>query len=234
MINRLKAIQAHQDLGLINIVLTELSKKLATAPAYQHDREKLQECIKSISQAAEQLDEAIKFDFSVLKESAVDGGITTLSKFLGETTLDEIQQELLQRFPDIRAAKTMASATVKDLLLELEERGGSFAVIAEASLLVLKKSEDYNKDSLDADGTDSSKRDVYFPFGTLSYVQMIHVKAQRMVSLSENLLAGKKVNFEGIDDSALDMINYCSFLVEHSRRVQYQEAVKTVIAEGKK
>lgn len=113
--------------------------------------------------------------------------------------------------------KFLNEASIKDLLQELLSRGGSFAVLAEAGLLVQRKSEDYNSNALSGVG-DSPKRDVYFPFGTPSYVQMVHTKAQRMVALTYNIMKGQQPNFEGLADTALDSINYCSFLVERLRR----------------
>lgn len=112
---------------------------------------------------------------------------------------------------------TLASATVRDLLNELATRGGTFAAVAEAQLLVLRKSEDYNGDALST-AEASRVRDVYFPFGAASYVHMIHIKSQRLVQLTKNDLDGKAPNFEGARDSALDLINYASFFVERLNR----------------
>jgi hypothetical protein len=120
--------------------------------------------------------------------------------------------------PKATPKRLMHEASVKDLLLELESRGGTFAQVAKAQLLVLKKSEDYNRDALDKDGTDSSKRDVYFPFGSTSHAQMIHVKSQRINSLVDAELKGRPVNHEGLKDTALDLINYASFLAEWLER----------------
>ena len=109
-------------------------------------------------------------------------------------------------------------ATVLQLLEELHSRGGSFSFIAEACQLVLKKSEDYNRDALEKGGTDSAKRDVYFPFYHFSYAQMIHTKAQRLNSLVLRLAEGKAPNFESTEDTLKDLINYASFYGERLQR----------------
>lgn len=101
------------------------------------------------------------------------------------------------------------------LLTELANRGGTFKAVAQAQLLVLRKSADYNhgKDPATVD------RDVYFPFGAMSYAQMIHTKAQRLNSLVLKAAdSGGAPNFESIRDTLLDVINYSSFWIERLDR----------------
>jgi hypothetical protein len=107
------------------------------------------------------------------------------------------------------------------LLQELARRGGTFKAVAEAQLLVLKKSADYNQAGMKgqtAEDAAKADRDVYFPFGGASYAQMIHVKAQRLNSLVLGEYQGKGPNFEGIRDTLLDVINYASFWAERIDR----------------
>lgn len=47
----------------------------------------------------------------------------------------------------------------------------------------------------------------YFPFGHLSYVQMIHLKSQRLLSQVEK----ESVNPEVVLDTVFDLINYTLF-----------------------
>jgi hypothetical protein len=54
----------------------------------------------------------------------------------------------------------------------------------------------------------------YFPFGHQSYVQMIFLKALRLVSLVEVTRTGGRVNFEGTEDTVLDLLNYAVFYGE--------------------
>jgi hypothetical protein len=97
---------------------------------------------------------------------------------------------------------------------ELLRRGGLDAAYAEGALLAAEKSKDYNGDR---------SRDEYFPFGALSYAQMLHVKTLRVVSLARKQLAGGVPTFEGIADSILDLMNYAAFGVERMRREEKGE-----------
>lgn len=109
----------------------------------------------------------------------------------------------------IDPATVLMEASTEELLQELVSRGGHPGAIAKAVLLCVKKSQDYNH------GKNSNPHDVdrseYFPFGAASYAQMIHTKAQRFNSLVQKQLDGGESNFEGLDDTALDIINYAGF-----------------------
>jgi hypothetical protein len=79
------------------------------------------------------------------------------------------------------------------------------AAIAPAMDIVVKKHEDYNSGGVALRS--------YFPFGSMSYIQMLNVKTQRLVSLT---LAGRDEldsgpNFESIEDTVYDLINYAVF-----------------------
>ena len=97
-----------------------------------------------------------------------------------------------------------------ELLEELKSRGGHPGALAEAALLCIKKSQDYNQNSSNMD-PHRVDRSSYFPFGTVSYAQMIHTKAQRFNSLVLKEMHGQDANFEGLRDTALDIINYAGF-----------------------
>lgn len=105
----------------------------------------------------------------------------------------------------------LAAASLEDLLYELSLRGtdSPAAQLGIAGLLYLKKSADYNSDSKHYTLSN------YFPFGTASYAQMIHTKSMRILSVAEKELNQKTANFESLQDSALDMINYAMFLADH-------------------
>jgi hypothetical protein len=75
-------------------------------------------------------------------------------------------------------------------------------LINPAIVIVAKKGEDYNS---------AVTLEQYFPFGDHSYVQMIHLKALRLVSLAEK----SQINFEGKQDTVLDLINYCVFYLDY-------------------
>lgn len=71
-------------------------------------------------------------------------------------------------------------------------------ILLEASNLSAAKSQDY--------GDPSPSHRSYFPFGHTSYLQMLHLKLQRLVAL-----AGSPAHFESRHDTILDLINYASF-----------------------
>lgn len=79
-------------------------------------------------------------------------------------------------------------------------------VFKEVTKIAIKKSEDYNN----GNGQPTSRAQ-YFPFGLLSYAQMLHTKSQRLNSLAQQ---DKIPNNESIRDTLLDMINYATFAVE--------------------
>jgi len=74
-----------------------------------------------------------------------------------------------------------------------------FPLFKKAMDICAKKGEDYNAGSVQFED--------YFPFGHKSYVQMLHLKALRLVSLVEKTEAP---NFEGIEDTVLDMVVYAN------------------------
>lgn len=76
-------------------------------------------------------------------------------------------------------------------------------IINPAMELVVKKHQDYGNDLL---GLKS-----YFPFGAKSYVQMIHVKTQRLVSLTKS---ERTPNYESMRDTVHDLINYSVFMLQ--------------------
>ncbi|MBO7696211.1 MAG: DUF1599 domain-containing protein [Methanobrevibacter sp.] len=79
-------------------------------------------------------------------------------------------------------------------------------VFREVTEIAIKKSQDYNN------GQDiPESRAIYFPFGLISYAQMIHTKSQRLNSLAKQT---KSPNNESIRDTLLDLINYACFAVE--------------------
>lgn len=89
----------------------------------------------------------------------------------------------------------------------LEDGQGDLAVLLGCWILSNKKAQDYQGGGV--------SRDAYFPFGLKSYVQMLVVKTNRLVSLAEQADAPKH---ESVADSAKDIINYAAFLVERLER----------------
>lgn len=71
-------------------------------------------------------------------------------------------------------------------------------ILHEAAELKQRKSEDYQ-------GGSWSEED-YFPFGHQSYMHMIHTKYLRM----RNIMEADSTNFESLDDTLIDMVNYAA------------------------
>ena len=90
------------------------------------------------------------------------------------------------------------------------DRARYLELINPAIVLVLKKHEDYNK---------GMKLEDYFPFGDASYVQMLHVKQCRLLSLVSTDTAE---NFESRKDTVLDLINYAVFYLDYLEKSNEQ------------
>ena len=58
----------------------------------------------------------------------------------------------------------------------------------------------------------------YFPFGAVSYVQMLHVKTKRLVTLVQE--KDETPNFESIEDTVKDLTNYCIFFLDYLARTK--------------
>jgi len=110
----------------------------------------------------------------------------------------------------LNPATKLSECSTTELLEELQSRGGHPGALAEAALLCIKKSQDYNQGSGDMD-PHKIDRSSYFPFGAVSYAQMLHTKSLRFNSLVLKEMGGQGANFEGLRDTALDIINYAGF-----------------------
>lgn len=86
--------------------------------------------------------------------------------------------------------------------------------VAPVRELIAKKGQDYNTGVQLAD---------YFPFGRVSYVQMIHMKSTRLRSLIEGR---KEPNFDSIKDTLQDLLAYTVFMLEHESPSKYCEPQK--------
>lgn len=72
--------------------------------------------------------------------------------------------------------------------------------------LRIAKGEDYNNVP--------GGRDAYFPFGHASYVHMLQTKTLRLQSLVRAIDDGRTPNFEGLVDTARDLVNYGTYYAE--------------------
>jgi len=110
--------------------------------------------------------------------------------------------------------RPLETIDTESMLLEIYHRRGHPGAVAKAVLLCIEKSKDYNHGQSDPHTID---RTGYFPFGVSSYAQMLHTKTERFVSLTKKTLDGGQPNFEGLRDTALDIINYAGFFLADPR-----------------
>lgn len=89
----------------------------------------------------------------------------------------------------------------------------SINVLQECADLQLKKSNDYQNPNSRIRQAD------YYPRGISSILDIIHAKTLRMQSVLEAMEndSSYEPNFESLEDSGKDLINYASFLVAYMR-----------------
>lgn len=88
----------------------------------------------------------------------------------------------------------------------------SLMVLKECAELQIKKSQDYQNEKSRIRQADHYRR------GIETIHDMIHQKMLRAESILEVIRAGGDNNFESIEDTYKDMINYCSFAVSYIRK----------------
>lgn len=96
----------------------------------------------------------------------------------------------------------------------MKEEKESIRVLNECYQLQLKKSKDYQNPNSRIRQAD------YYPRGIASILDIIYAKTLRMYSVIEAMEndPSYEPNFESIEDSGKDLINYASFLVAYCRR----------------
>ncbi len=89
----------------------------------------------------------------------------------------------------------------------------SIKVLSECSDIQLKKSKDYQNPN------SRIKQADYYPRGVMSIMELINTKTIRLWSLIEAMEndPSYEPNYESIEDSLKDLINYASFAVSYSR-----------------
>ncbi len=89
----------------------------------------------------------------------------------------------------------------------------SIKVLNECAEVQIKKSRDYQNPS------SRIKQSDYYPRGVMSIMELINTKTIRLWSVIEAMEndPSYKPNFESIEDSLKDLINYASFAVAYSR-----------------
>ena len=89
----------------------------------------------------------------------------------------------------------------------------SVKVLQECAELQVKKGNDYQNPHSRIRQAD------YYPQGVATLLDIVHAKMLRMRSVVEAMQSDPdyEPNFESLEDSSKDMINYCSFIVEYCR-----------------
>ena len=87
----------------------------------------------------------------------------------------------------------------------------SLRVLKECAELQQRKSNDYQNEKSRIVQAD------HYPRGWATILDMAYQKLIRMYSVMETIENGDGVNFESLEDSAIDAINYLSFFVSYSR-----------------
>ena len=89
----------------------------------------------------------------------------------------------------------------------------SIKVLQECAEVQTKKGTDYQNEH------SRIKQADYYPNGVSTLLDINHAKMLRMQSVIAAMQADPtyKPNFESIEDSAKDMINYCTFIVSYCR-----------------
>jgi len=107
----------------------------------------------------------------------------------------------------------------------------SINVLQECAALQLKKSNDYQNPN------SRIKQADYYPRGVASILDTIHGKVLRAYSVMEAMEndPNYKPNFESLEDSFKDMINYASFAVAYSRgKIEGQDGTRDFLNKPKK
>lgn len=84
-------------------------------------------------------------------------------------------------------------------------------ILLEAAELQERKGKDYQNPLSRVRQSD------HYPRGVYTILDTINGKILRMYSVLETMEAGGNINFESVEDSAIDAINYLSFIVAYMR-----------------
>lgn len=84
-------------------------------------------------------------------------------------------------------------------------------VLLEAARLQIRKGQDYQNPASRVRQAD------HYPRGVNTILDTVNGKILRMYSVLETMEQGGDVNFESVEDSAIDAINYLSFIVAYMR-----------------
>lgn len=99
----------------------------------------------------------------------------------------------------------------------------SAKILLEAAELQERKGKDYQNPLSRVRQAD------HYPRGVYTILDTMNGKMLRMYSVLETMEHGGNINFESVEDSAIDLINYASFLVSYMRgEIDGQEPGKDI------
>ena len=107
----------------------------------------------------------------------------------------------------------------------------SIKVLQECAALQIKKSNDYQNPN------SRIKQADYYPRGVLTMLDIVYAKVLRMYSVAEAMESDTEyeANFESLEDSAKDLINYGSFIAAYIRNgIDGQDPNKDFLNRDKK
>jgi hypothetical protein len=107
----------------------------------------------------------------------------------------------------------------------MKKRQEAITIINEAVALQLRKSDDYQNEK------SWIKQADYYPRGVLTILDIVYAKVLRMYSVVEAMEKDPnyKPNFESIEDSCKDLINYASFIGAYCRQgIEGQDGSKDI------
>ena len=107
----------------------------------------------------------------------------------------------------------------------------SIKVLQECAALQIKKSNDYQNPN------SRIKQADYYPRGVLTMLDIVYAKVLRMYSVAEAMERDSDYvqNFESLEDSAKDLINYGSFIAAYIRNgIDGQDPNKDFLNRDKK
>lgn len=107
----------------------------------------------------------------------------------------------------------------------------SIKVLQECAALQIKKSNDYQNPN------SRIKQADYYPRGVLTMLDIVYAKVLRMYSVAEAMERDSdyEQNFESLEDSAKDLINYGSFIAAYIRNgIDGQDPNKDFLNRDKK
>lgn len=86
---------------------------------------------------------------------------------------------------------------------------GPQEILTECIEIMKKKGSDYQSE------TSTVRQADYYPSGVKTIYEIMHAKMLRLKSVMDKIQSGNNTNYESLEDSAKDLINYSAFFVSY-------------------